>query len=137
VENIDLIQIKQIFKDVEEAYLQKNADLMLNIFSKEDRIFLIGSSRDEVFDNLQQIEKSLRRDFELANDMTIKQEILSIQIHDDIAWAVSKVDIHMETDNGPFIANGRFTMTLKKNANAQWKVVQSHFSFPTPGPEDL
>ena len=116
------------------GYTGGNADDVLAQF--HDNIRVIGSKANESWHSKKAVEGPLRDelgDLEIGGEFTeLTEEALAEKIkpsnHNDVGFGWLTEEGHVEF-NGQTV-HGRWTCSVEKGDDDDWKMVQSHFSVP-------
>ena len=111
------------------AYEQRDIDKMLSYHPKDREILIIGTGKDEVFDNLEAYRKGLERDFAQSEKVEIEIKNFTADSLGKVAWVSLNLFAMVTIKGKEHELITRYTAVLEF-IDGKWYIVQTHLSFP-------
>ncbi|MDO8842270.1 nuclear transport factor 2 family protein [Methanocalculus sp.] len=116
-------QIRELLDRYLSLYGKKDLDTILSLFSED--CMGIGTGKDEIIRNRDELKEQLLRDFTQVNELAISMDTCIIRAEGTICWVMGDLTF---TADGTIIPC-RCTMVLRGTGH-RWEIVQMHISVP-------
>lgn len=110
-----------------EAYCAKDVERIMDLFSDEDEISVIGTGADELCSGGEQIRALFQRNFEEATAHHFEWDWRHVTIAGDCAVVATTLTIQLRVDNDEIQVPLRWTVCLIK-CSENWKWLHRHAS---------
>lgn len=129
-----------LLQDFCHFYSERNMAKILNLFSTDQKIFILGTGIDETRLDINSLKEQLERDWSQSESgtLTLDPNVVtsSIDASSQKAWAygVCTAEVTINGQKHRFTPlRGSLFATLKEN---QWKIEHIHSSFPSVNQEE-
>lgn len=116
------------------AYSAKDEAGVLACFAVGHDGVLVGTGADEWRVGDAAVRAQVARDFAQADSLSVEYGELHVDGTDGVAWFAAKAIVRASVGGEPFESALRLTGVVSKRG-ADWKIVQSHLSFPADAQE--
>lgn len=111
------------------GYINENLDQVLSTIADDKNVVFFGTGEKYILIGKDNIKKAFKLDFKAFEDTDISVPWISISGKDNVAWVSALVEMSLKMEGKETQINARQTMVLEKVGD-EWKIVNSHFSFP-------
>jgi uncharacterized protein (TIGR02246 family) len=127
--------ITAVLKKLADAYAERNLKNVMSCFAPDSDVVLYGTGADEKRIGLKQIQAQVERDWSQTETAAFSFDWISISGAETVAWAAADGEFRFRANGQDVSLPARMTFVLEKG-DGEWRIVQSHFSTPTPGQEE-
>jgi hypothetical protein len=111
------------------TYSAKDEAGVLGCFAVGDDGVLIGTGEDEWRVGDAAVRTQVEQDFAQADSLAVAYRDLHVDGTGGVAWFAAKATVRASVDGEPFDSDLRLTGVVTRKG-VDWKIVQSHLSFP-------
>lgn len=124
-------EVRSTLNHLFELYKKGDSDELINIFSADPDVTLIGTQSDSKQIGRENITAHFKQTSDLKSKITkLSYENLLVSAAGSVAWVSADLDIQFTTPDETMKVFARLTAVLQ-NQNNIWKIAQLHFSMPT------
>ncbi len=114
-----------------ELYKTGDTKGLLEIFSKDSDVTIIGTQPDSKHIGLEDIKAHFEKNFDPKGKISeFNYDDLIVSGNESIAWISANLNIQFPTSEGTIKIFARLTAVFQFQEN-KWKVAQLHYSMPT------
>lgn len=128
-------EVTAVLKKLADSYADRNLKNVLSCFAPDSDVVLYGTGADEKRIGIEQIQAQVERDWSQTESAAISFDWISTSGAETVAWAAADGEFRFRANGQDMSLPARMTFVLEKG-NGAWRIVQSHFSTPTPGQEE-
>jgi ketosteroid isomerase-like protein len=118
-----------------KAYLDKDLDGILKLFTDREDLVLIGTGYDEWIKGYENLQSGLERDFKQADNINIKFKNVTISSADNVAWLSAHMNMEAQVEGQDVYLPGRLSAVVLK-IDEKWLFTQLHYSLPASEQEE-
>jgi len=122
-------EIKSLVEDVWEEYARKDLEACMGLWTTDADLVAIGTGADELRLGPEELRRSLRRDFEQAENIKTAIEWLSISAAGKVAWSAANARLTATVNGEATTIACRMTNVYEKR-NGTWRIMLLHLSLP-------
>lgn len=127
--------ISGLLEKYAQAYLEKDLDGILKLFTNREDLVLIGTGYDEWIKGYDNLQSGLERDFKQADNINIKFNNVTISSMDNVAWLSAHMSMEAMVDDQDIYLLGRLSAVVLK-IDKKWFFTQLHYSLPASEQEE-
>lgn len=121
---------KQLIEDFLNFYTSKDISALMNMFSRNQALMIMGTNLDECYQNHEELKKGFERDFAQLSNLSFQNiEKLSILENQEQASVFFQIPISFNAENKMQYFKLRYFFGLVKESNT-WKIAQLLVSMP-------
>ncbi len=124
-------EIKALVEEMWKEYTHKNLDACMQYWTNDPDLVAIGTGADELRLGPDELQRSLERDFQQAEDIEITMKWLRISAAGNVAWSTANVQMSATVNNQRATLPCRLTNVYEKR-DGTWRIMLSHLSLPAP-----
>ncbi|QPJ65259.1 MAG: nuclear transport factor 2 family protein [Candidatus Nitrohelix vancouverensis] len=123
-------EIKVILDRLLALYVKADPDALLDIFSDEPDVTIIGTKTDSKYIGLENIKSRFKQIFDLTENISeFNYENLMVSGAESIAWISADINIKISAPDGTIKVFARLTAVFQR-LDSEWKISQLHYSMP-------
>lgn len=123
-------QVTLTLKAMFEAYAKRDLNAVLSFWAPDPDVFMLGSGADEKSVGIQELVKSLKRDWEQSDSASIELKDVAVSTAGSVSWFATDITFNGKINAEKFTLPGRLTGVMEKR-NENWLLIQMHFSTPS------
>ena len=127
--------VMSVFDRFREAYEGRDARALLSMVAPDPDVVMFGTGADEKRIGQAEILAQVERDWAQSEATSLQIGWHHISAAGQVAWLAADVAFEVRAADHEMTLPGRLTAVFEQR-NSEWLLVQSHFSFPTPGQEE-
>jgi ketosteroid isomerase-like protein len=121
---------QHLIEDFLNFYAAKDISALMNMFSKNQALMIMGTILDECYQNHEELKKGFERDFTQLSNLSFQgMEKISILENQEQASVFFQVPISFKAENKMQYSRLRYFFGLVKESNT-WKIAQLLVSMP-------
>jgi ketosteroid isomerase-like protein len=121
---------QHLIEDFLNFYASKDISALMNMFSKNQALMIMGTVLDECYQNHEELKKGFERDFTQLSNLSFQgMEKISILENQEQASVFFQVPISFKAENKLQYSRLRYFFGLVNESNT-WKIAQLLVSMP-------
>jgi ketosteroid isomerase-like protein len=123
--------MRAVMDKVAEGYSKRDLSMMQATFALDPDVVMYGTGVNENRIGVTGMQAKAEHDWSLFDKVAITYGWTSISAAGRVAWAASDAAFKVQADGQEMTLPVRITFVFEKRGD-DWRIVQAHFSSPTP-----